>query len=89
MNLNEDEELDRIVAGAGFPEDGTANDESGLSPELVGAVITPTLDASSTQEMALREGRVGNTQLGEGSCQGPSLSFSPTMMQLPLGCNFG
>ena len=55
---------------------GESNDEPGLSPELVGAVITPTLDAVSTQEMALREGRVEATQNGEGLCQGPSLSFS-------------
>ena len=77
MNLDEDSELDRILAGADFTPDGMANNEPGISPELVGAVTTPTLDAYSTQEMALRAGRVGDTQLGEGSCQGPSLSFSP------------
>ena len=75
MNLDEDAELDRILAGADFTEDGAANDESGISPELVGAVPTPTHDAQCTQEMALRKGRIEDTQNGEGSCQGPSLSF--------------
>ena len=75
MNLEEDGELDRILAGADFTEDGAANDEPGLSPELVRVVVTPTLDAVSTQEMALRERRVEATQNGEGLCQGPSLSF--------------
>ena len=84
MNLDEDAELDRILAGADFTEDGAANDESGISPELVGAVPTPTHDASSTQEMAFREGRGGDhTRLGEDSCQGPSLSFSPTCKPRP------
>ena len=73
MTLNEDEELDRILAGADFTE---TDNKPRLSLELVGAVVTPTADAISTQEMALREGRVRETQLGEGSCQGPSLSFS-------------
>ena len=78
MNLDEDAELDRILAGADFTEGGAANEESENSPELVGAVPTPTQAAQCTQEMALREGRVGDKQLGEGSCQGPSPSFSPT-----------
>ena len=78
MNLEDDTELDRIPAGADFTEDGAADDEPGLLPELVGAVtcITPTLDAVSTQEKALREGRVEVTQNGKVLCQGPSLSFS-------------
>ena len=42
MNLDEDAELERILAGADFTEDGEANDESGISPELVGADTTPT-----------------------------------------------
>ena len=77
MNLDEDAELDCILAGVNFIEDVEANEESGISPELVRAVLTPTHDASCIQEMALREGRVGDTQLGEGSCQESSLSFSP------------
>ena len=75
MNLDEDAELDRILAGADFIEDDAANVESEISPELVGAVSTPTQDAQGTQEMALREGRVEDTQKGEGPCQGSSLSF--------------
>ena len=80
MNLEEDTELDRILAGVDFTEDGAANDQPGLSLELVGAVKTPTLDAAITHEMALRDGRVGVTQNGEGLCQGPSLSISHTAM---------
>ena len=64
MNPNEDEELDRILAEADFTE---TDDEPSLSPELVGAVATPTADALSTKEMSLGEGRVGETQPGEGS----------------------
>ena len=79
MNPNEDEELDRILAGADFIE---TDDEPRLSPELVGAVVTPTADASSTQEMALREGRGGETQPGDGSCQGlPFLSLHQADLQ--------
>ena len=73
MNPNEDEELDHILAGANFTK---TDDEPRLSPELVGAIVTPMADALSTQEMALREERVGEMQPGEGSYQGPSLSFS-------------
>ena len=72
MNQDEDMELERILAGT----DGEADDEPGLLPELVGAVNTPTVDAVSTQGMAPREGREGVIQTGEGSRQGPSLSFS-------------
>ena len=70
--------MNHILAGADFTGDGEADDEPGLSPELVGAVVTPTVDASSTQEMVLREGRVGVMQTGKGLCQGPSLYLSPT-----------
>ena len=47
MNLDEDVELDRILAGTDFTEGGEANDEPGLSLELelVGVVVTPTVDA--------------------------------------------
>ena len=51
--MNLDEKLDCILARVDFTEGGEANDEPALSPELVGAVMTPTVDASSTQEMAL------------------------------------
>ena len=53
MNLDKDVELDRTLAGADFTVDGEADDEPGLSLELVGAVVTPIVDALSTQEMAL------------------------------------
>ena len=77
MNLNVDVELDRILVEADFTEGGEADDEPGLSPELVGAVVTPTVDAGSAQEMVTHERREGVMQTGKGSCQGPSLSFSP------------
>ena len=76
MNPNEDKELDCILAGADFSK---TDDEPRLSPKLVGAVVTPMADAMSTQEMALHKGRVGETQPEKGSCQGYSLSFSPTL----------
>ena len=53
-------------------EGGEADDEL----ELVGAAMTPTVDAVSAQGMAPREGRERVTQTVEGSCQGPFLSFS-------------
>ena len=62
MNLVEDKELDRILTGADFTEGDEADDELGLSPELVGAVVTPRVDASSTQVMALHEWRIGVMQ---------------------------
>ena len=57
MNLDEGMELDRILA--------EADDEPGLSPEIVGAVVTPTVDAGSAQGIAPRggEGR-GNADWG-------------------------
>ena len=39
-----------------FNDGGEADDEPGLSLELIGAVVTPTVDARSAQEMAPREG---------------------------------
>ena len=46
MNLDEDAELDRMLADVDLTEDGAANDELGLSKELIEALVTPTLDAS-------------------------------------------
>ena len=57
MNLNEDVELDWILAGADFTEVGEADHKPGHSPELVGAVATSTVDAVSAQGIASREGR--------------------------------
>ena len=59
MNLDEDTELDHILAGVDFTEGGEADDEPGVSPELVGAVVTPTVDTGSAQGMAPHEGREG------------------------------
>ena len=77
MNFDEDMELDRILVEANFTEGGEVDNEPGLLPKLVGAVVTPTVDAGSTQEMAPHERRERVMQTEEGSCQGPSLSFSP------------
>ena len=52
MNLEEEAELDRILAGADCVTSGEADEEPGPSPELLGAVETPTVDAVSTQGMA-------------------------------------
>ena len=68
--------MDRILAGADFTE---TDNEPRLSPELVGAVVTPTDDAISTQEMALREGRVREMQLG-----GRAHARGPPYLSLPL-----
>ena len=77
MNPDEDTELDRILAGADYIDGGQADEEPGPSPELLGAVKTPTVDAVNAQGIAPRDGREGVTQSGKGSCQGPSLCFSP------------
>ena len=66
MNLDEDKNLDHILTRADFNEGCEMDDEQRLSPKLVGAVVTPTVDSSSTQVMAPREGRLGVTQSGEG-----------------------
>ena len=58
MNLDDDVELDFILAGADFTA-GCEVDEPGLSPELVGAVVIPTVDAGSAQGMAPHGGREG------------------------------
>ena len=76
MNLDEDVELDRILARADFTEEGEADDEQGLSQELVGAVMTPSVHASNTQEMAFRDGRVGVTQTGRRGLMPTSLPIS-------------
>ena len=76
MNLDEDVDLDWILVGADFTEGGEADQKPGLSPEFVGAITTPTVDAVNTQGMAPPEGREGVTQTGEGLYQGPFPSFS-------------
>ena len=88
MNLDEDVELDRILAGADFTEGGEADQEPGLSPELVGAVATPTVDTVSAQGMAPHKGREGVTQTGEGLCQGPFPSFSQPIIIIFALFNF-
>ena len=42
-------ELDCILARADFTEGGEADDEPGLSLELIGVVVTPTVDSGSAQ----------------------------------------
>ena len=78
MNLDDNVELDRILAGAEFTEGGESDQESAFSPELVGSFATPTVDAVIAQGTAPREGRQGVTQTGEGLLQGP-FPFSPNL----------
>ena len=62
MNHDEDTELDRILAGAelaDYIEGGEVDEEPRPSPELVEAVMTPTVDVVNAQEMASHEGRKG------------------------------
>ena len=47
INPNKNVELDRILAGADFIKGDKADGKRGLSPELVGAVVTTTVDAAS------------------------------------------
>ena len=51
MNPDEDAELNHILARADFIEGGKPDDELELSPELVGVVMTPAVDAVTTQGM--------------------------------------
>ena len=61
MNPAKDTELDRILAGADYmyTECDEMSEQPGFSPELIGAVTTPTMDAVSTEGMATCEGREG------------------------------
>ena len=82
MNPDKDTELNRILVGAesaDYIEGGKVDEEPGPSPELVGAVVTPTVDAVSAQRMASHKGRKRVTQIRVGSCQGSSLCFSLTL----------
>ena len=54
VNL-EEAELNHILAGADYVEGGEADEEPGSSPELLGAVETPTVNAVSAQGMAQNE----------------------------------
>ena len=75
-DIVEDDEIDRILAGADFVESEEAEGEPRPTPELIGAVQSPTIDAASTEGMAPREGSAGELRTGEGLCQGPSLCIS-------------
>ena len=66
MNLDEDMELYHILARLDFTESGEADHKPGLLLELVGVVVTPTVDAGSAQGMASHEGREGVMQTREG-----------------------
>ena len=82
MSFSDDDDLDHILAGADYVEPDQAMLEPGPTPELLGAVESPTDDAVSVEGMAPREGsegelRIGEElQIGEGLCQWPSPCFS-------------
>ena len=78
MNVDVDVELDRILGGADFTEGGEADQEPGLSPELVAAVATHTVDAVSAQGIATRQGREGITLKGGAYARRPS-HLSPNL----------
>ena len=54
INPNKNVELDRILAGADFIEGDKADGKRELSPELVGAVMTTTVDAASVVCMSFQ-----------------------------------
>ena len=72
----EEAELDCILAGVEYNECDETSERPGPSPELTGAVMTPTMDAVSAKGMAPGEERKGVTQIKGGSCQWPCLSLS-------------
>ena len=43
MNTAEEAELDCILAGIDYPERHEVSEQLGPSPELIGAVMTPTM----------------------------------------------
>ena len=66
MSISDEEDyLDCILAAAGDIS------EPGPTPELLGAVESPTSDAMGAEGMAPREGSIGVLRNGEGLCQGP------------------
>ena len=73
MSLAEEAELGGIPAGVDYTEYDEASEQLGPSPELSGAVTTPTMDAVSEEAMAPSEGREGVTRIEGDSCQRPSL----------------
>ena len=68
MNLEEEVEFDCILARANYIEGGEADEERGSSPELPGAVDSPTLDAVSAQGMTPHKGSERELQTGVGFC---------------------
>ena len=59
MNPAEEAELDCILARADYPEWDEASEQPAPSPEVIGAVMIPTMDAVSAEGMAPHEGREG------------------------------
>ena len=66
MNFNEDEEINRILAGADFIDTEEAEGEPRPTPELIGAIESPTIDAISTEGMAPNERSGGEMRIWEG-----------------------
>ena len=72
MSISDDDYLDCILAAA----DDII--EPRPTPELLGAVESPTSDALGAEGMAPREGSSGVRRNGEGLCQGPPLGLLMT-----------
>ena len=81
MNPAKEGELDHILAGADYTEYDEASEQPGPSPELTGAVTTPTMDAVSAEGMAPLEWRKGVTEgkAGRRWLLPGAFSFSLTM----------
>ena len=87
MNPAEEAELDHILAGVDYTECHEATEQLGSMPELLGAVRSLTNDIGGAEGMAHCQGSKGELQVGEGSCQGPSLSLSLTRQLLRIRSN--
>ena len=79
MNPSEEAELDHILTGADYTERDEAT-------EQLGTVRSPMNDVRGTEGMAYHEGSGGELQVGEGSCQGPSLSLTSQLLRIRT-CN--
>ena len=76
-----------VLAGADYVESDLAY-EPVPTPEILGAVESPTEDAYGAEGMAPREGSGGELRTGGDRCQGPPPCLSH-FEQLPEGCIVG
>ena len=85
MSSESEDELDSILAG--YVEPVQACDPA-PTPEILGTVQSPTLDAVGAEGMAPHEGSGGEMRTGGDLCQGPPPSLPHahhiTILVLPL-----